>query len=57
MVDVICPGIFRSKFPLNSRFFAAHQFQNLIVLVFIQPETVFRTAIKLQVEKAIVKSF
>jgi len=47
MVDIICPRIFRSKFSFNARFFAAHQFQNLIVLVFVEPETMFGTAINL----------
>ncbi len=57
MVDVFCPRIFRSKFSFNSRFFALHQLQNLTVLVFVQPETMFRAAIKLQIEEPIIESF
>jgi len=57
MVDVFCPRIFRFKFSFNSRFFAPHQFQNLIVLVFVQPETMFRAAIELQIEEPIIEPF
>jgi len=57
MVDIFRPRIFRSKFSFDSFFFAAHQFQNLIVFVFVQPETMFRTAIKLQIKEAIIKTF
>ncbi|HEY4984082.1 MAG TPA: hypothetical protein VIJ24_03390, partial [Verrucomicrobiae bacterium] len=47
MVDVFRPRVFRPKFSFNSRFFTAHQFQNLIIFVFVQPETVFGAAIEL----------
>jgi hypothetical protein len=47
MVDVICPRIFRSKFSFHTLFFVTHQFQNPVVLVFTEPETMFGTAIKL----------
>ena len=56
MVDVFRPRIFRSKFSFNPLFFTAHQLQNLIILVFIQPEAMFGAAIKLQVEEPIIKS-
>jgi len=55
MVDVFRPGVFLPKFSFDPLFFAPHQFQNLIVLVFVQPETMFGTAINLQIEEAIIK--
>lgn len=57
MVDVFRPRIFRPKFSFDPRFLAAHQFQNLIVLVFVQPETMIRAAIELQVEEPIIELF
>ncbi len=56
MIHAPRPRVFGPKLPFNPRFFTAHQFQNAIVFVFIQPESMVRTAIKFQVKETVIES-
>ena len=54
MIPALRPGILGPDCVFDSLLFTAHQFQNPVVLIFVEPKPMFSTEVEFQIEKPII---